>query len=184
MCNKVKVNGRSLEVVSSAKILGLNVSDDLKWNVHIAELVKKASSRLFSLKQLKRSAVAPSELILFYVTCIRSILEYACPVFHRALPSYLSDDLERLQKRAMKVIYPLLSYTAALKESGLSTLHERREVISLKTFTAIKKTNLTNFTSYFLKTPLDDIVLGTIDLSIFLSVRLNVASQFFNQPYF
>ena len=37
----VKVNGRSLELVSSAKILGLNVSDDLKWNVHIAELVKK-----------------------------------------------------------------------------------------------------------------------------------------------
>jgi len=84
-------------------------------------------------------AVAPSELILFYVTCIRSILEYACPVFHRALPSYLSDDLERLQKLAMKVIYPLLSYTAALKESGLSTLHERREVISLKTFAAIKE---------------------------------------------
>ena len=135
----VKVNGRPLEVVSSAKILGLNVSDDLKWNVHIAELVKKASSRLFSLKQLKRSAVAPSELVLFYVTCIRSILEYACPVFHRALPSYLSDDLERLQKRAMKVIYPLLSYTAALKESGLSTLHERREVISSKTFAAIKE---------------------------------------------
>ena len=60
----VKVNGRPLEIVSSAKILGLNVSDDLKWNVHIAELVKKASSRLFSLKQLKRSAVALSELIL------------------------------------------------------------------------------------------------------------------------
>ncbi|KAK2550309.1 hypothetical protein P5673_028999 [Acropora cervicornis] len=98
----VKVNGRSLEVISSAKILGLNVSGDLKWNVHIAELVKKASLRLFSFKQLKRSAVAPSELILFYVTCIRSILEYACPVFHRAVPSYLSDDLERLQKRAMK----------------------------------------------------------------------------------
>ena len=100
------MNGRPLEIVSSAKILGLNinVSDDLKWNVHIAELVKKAPSRLFSLKQLKRSAVAPRELILFYVTCIRSILEYACPVFHRALPSYLSDDLERLQKRAMKVI--------------------------------------------------------------------------------
>ena len=45
-----------------------------------------------------------------------------------------------------------------------------------------KKTNLTNFTSYFLKTPLDDIVLGTIDLSIFLSIRLNV--KFFNEPYF
>ncbi|KAK2547272.1 hypothetical protein P5673_032860 [Acropora cervicornis] len=27
----------------------------------------------------------------------------------------------------MKVIYPLLSYTAALRESGLLTLHERRK---------------------------------------------------------
>ena len=51
----------------------------------------------------------------------------------------LSDDLERLQKRAMKVIYPLISYTAALKESGLSTPNERRDVISLKTFAGIKE---------------------------------------------
>ena len=53
----VEVNGKPLEVVSSAKILGLNVSNDLKWNVHISELVKKASSRLYCLKQLKRSRV-------------------------------------------------------------------------------------------------------------------------------
>ena len=53
--------------------------------------------------------------------------------------TYLSDDLERLQKRAMKVIHPLISYTAALKESGLSTPNERREVISLKTFAGIKE---------------------------------------------
>ena len=39
----------------------------------------------------------------------------------------------------MKVIYPLLSYTAALKKSGLSTLHERKEVISSKIFAAIKE---------------------------------------------
>ena len=36
---------------------------------------------------------------------ILSILEYGSSVFHRALPSYLSEDLERLQKRAMKIIY-------------------------------------------------------------------------------
>ena len=39
----------------------------------------------------------------------RSILEYGSSVFHRALPSYLSEDQERLQKRAMKIIYPELS---------------------------------------------------------------------------
>ena len=43
----------------NAKILGLNVSDNLKWNVHIAELVKKASSCLFSLKTTQTLGCCP-----------------------------------------------------------------------------------------------------------------------------
>ena len=103
--------------------------------IHVLELVKKASCRLYFLRQLKRSQVIPAELILFYITCIRSILECACPVFHRALPGYLSEDLERLQKRALRIIYPGMSYNQALEFSGLPTLFERREEISSKLFT-------------------------------------------------
>ena len=66
------------------------------------------STRLYFVRQLKKSHVATRELLLFYITCIRSILEYGSPVFHQALPSYLSEDLERLQKRAMKTF--TLSY--------------------------------------------------------------------------
>ena len=82
----VEINGKPLELVTSAKILRLNVSSDLKWNIHVNQLVKKVSSRLYCLRQLKRSAVVPKDLIIFYITCIRSLLEYACPAFHRALP--------------------------------------------------------------------------------------------------
>ena len=64
-----------------------------------------------------------TELLLFYITCIRSILEYGRPVLHRTLPSYLSEDLKRLQKRAMKIIYPKLLYAKALELSGLLTLY-------------------------------------------------------------
>ena len=78
--NPVEVNGTPLEVVYGAKIQGVNISNDLKWNGHISELVKKTSSRLYCLRQLKRSRVSLKELILFYCTCIRSLLEYACPV--------------------------------------------------------------------------------------------------------
>ena len=90
------------------------------------ELVRKVSTRLYFLRQLKRSHVATKELLLFYITCIRSTLENGSPVFHHALPSYLSEDLERLQKRAMKIIYPKLSYAKALEISGLLTLYDRR----------------------------------------------------------
>jgi len=115
--------------VTSAKLLGLNISSDLKWNVHVLEPVKKASCRLYVLTKLKRSPVMPEELMLFYITCLRSILEYACPVFHRALPGYLSEDLERLQKRALQIIYPGMSYNQALEFSGFPTLFKRREEI-------------------------------------------------------
>ena len=131
------LNGKPLEGVTSAKLLGLNIRNDLKWNVHVLELVKKASCRLIFLRQLKRSQVMPAELILFYITCIRSILEYACPVFHRALPGYLSEDLERLQKRALRIIYPGMSYNQVLEFSGLPTLFKRREEISSKLFNEV-----------------------------------------------
>ena len=73
----------------------------------------------------------------FYITCIRSILEYACPVFHGALPGYLSEYLERLQKRELRIIYPGMSYNQALEFSGLPTLFKRREVISSKLFNEV-----------------------------------------------
>ena len=124
---------RPLESVNSVKLLGLNVSSDLKWNVHVSELVRKVSTRLYFLRQLKKSHVITRELLLFYITCIRSILEYGSPVFHRAPTSYQSEDLERLD-RAMKIIYPELSYAKALELSRLLTLYDRREAISAKLF--------------------------------------------------
>ena len=78
-----------------------------------------------------------TELRLFYITGIRSILEYGSPVFYRALPRYLSEDLERLQRRAMKIIYPELPYVKALELFGVSTLYDRREASAAELFDEI-----------------------------------------------
>ena len=43
----IVVNGKPIDVVSSAKVLGVNISQNLKWNIHISEIVKKVSSRLY-----------------------------------------------------------------------------------------------------------------------------------------
>jgi hypothetical protein len=40
----VKVNDKHFEVVTSAKILGMTITDDLKWNVHVANILLKASN--------------------------------------------------------------------------------------------------------------------------------------------
>ena len=130
------LNNTSLDVVKHAKILGLNVSDNLKWNYHVEEIVKKASKRLYFLTQLKRSKVGSAKLVQFYKSCIRSLVEYAC---HDSLPGYLSNDLERIQRLAMHIIYPSKSYEQAISTAGLVSLFQRRQQITDKLFQQISK---------------------------------------------
>ena len=37
------INGQELEVVQNAKLLGVTVTNNLSWNLHINETIKKAS---------------------------------------------------------------------------------------------------------------------------------------------
>ena len=34
----IVINGKEIEVVSTVKLLGLNISSDLRWNCHVAEI--------------------------------------------------------------------------------------------------------------------------------------------------
>ena len=113
----ILINGDALELVENVKLLGLHISSNLTWNIHINELVKKAFKRLYFLIQLKRAKVArTTDLGLFYSSCIRSIMDshYAVPIFQYSLPKYLMLELEHVQKRAMSIICPGLSYNEAL----------------------------------------------------------------------
>ena len=78
--NPIKLNGKPLEEVTSAKLLDLNISSDLKWNVHVLELVKKASCRLYFLRQLKRSQVTPEELPRYVIQSGPRSFRFANPL--------------------------------------------------------------------------------------------------------
>ena len=92
------INTAPLEVVPHAKILCLNVSDNLKWNYHVSELVKKSSKRLYFLTQLKRAKVGCLELVQFFKSCIRSLIEYACPVYHDMISLHIFRVISKLFK--------------------------------------------------------------------------------------
>ena len=47
------VGGSVIERVVTYKLLGVYISDDLSWNVHIEHIVKKANKRLYALRALK-----------------------------------------------------------------------------------------------------------------------------------
>ena len=58
-------NDKQIYVVSHPKILGVNVSSNLRWNHHIAKVVKKSRKRLFFFPQLKCAGLGPNELLQF-----------------------------------------------------------------------------------------------------------------------
>ncbi|XP_078361380.1 uncharacterized protein LOC144645704, partial [Oculina patagonica] len=121
--------------------------NDLKWNDHIEIITSKAAKRLYLLRQLKRAAVSSNDLVLFYCSVIRSVLEYSCQLFHSSLPGYLSEELERIQRRAMRIIFPNSGYRKALEEAGIPTLAGRRDWLSKSLFNDIatsKKHKLVN----------------------------------------
>ena len=121
------INGNTIDIVKSVKLLGVTLQDNLKWNQHVDVIIKKASKRLYFLSQLKRAKIHPKDLVKFYITCIRSILTYACQVFHFSLPDYLCTALEQIQKRALRIIYGYdTPYNDALEESGLLKLADYR----------------------------------------------------------
>ena len=57
------------------KGLSVNISEDIKWNINISEIVKT----LFSSTAETSENVPAKDLITFYTTCMRPVAEYACP---------------------------------------------------------------------------------------------------------
>ena len=107
-------------------MLGVTIASTLQWNCHISNLLKKANKQMFFLILLKSARVPARDIIGFYITCIRPVLEYCAPLYHHALPDYLSNDIERVQKRGLSIISPGLSYLDNLSLFNLNSLKDRR----------------------------------------------------------
>ncbi len=64
---------------------------------------------------------------MVYTTIIRHVLKYACQVWHYDIQKYLSEDIEKIQKRALKIILPSQKYDEALITTDIMPLRDRRE---------------------------------------------------------
>ena len=119
------IDGKPLERLSVFKVLGITLNDQLKWNNHVEVMVKKASKRLYILRVLRRSGVPACDLLTIYYAIIRSVLEYACAVWHTNLPSYLTRMIEMVQKRALRILYPGTHYCDALQAAHCHRLDDK-----------------------------------------------------------
>ena len=58
----LKITSCQIERVNHVRILALTISNDLKWNQHVANIVKKANKRIYFIIQLKRAHVSKADI--------------------------------------------------------------------------------------------------------------------------
>ena len=107
------------------------ISDDLNGNAHVEFVIAKAAKRSFALRLLKCAGVMPKDILKVYLSNVRSVLEYGAKVW-QDIPAYLSDAIESIQRRALRIIFPNSSYQQVLELTNLSTLANRRILLCKK----------------------------------------------------
>ena len=127
------IEGTPVEVVDLVKILGLTIQNDMKWHKHIHNIITKAGKRLYMLRLLKRAKAYQNTMKIVFTAIIRPVLEYAVQVWHYNIRNSISDEIESLQKRALRIILPN-HYAEALNQLDLETLQNHRENLSTKFF--------------------------------------------------
>ena len=97
------------------KLLGVVISCDLTWDAYVSYILSKCAERIYCIWNLSVLRMECRHAILFIfivqLSLVRSVLEYACAVWHPGLSNKLSKDIEHVQKRCLKIIYSKLSYS-------------------------------------------------------------------------
>ena len=114
---RLEMEGQILETVPETKLLGTVVTSDLKWNRNTSFIVKKANKRLELLRKISNFGADLDDMKNIYILYIRSLVEQSCTVWHSALTKENSQDLERIQKTSLKIIFKenYKTYEHALK---------------------------------------------------------------------
>ena len=87
------ISGFPVEVVSTFKLLDVMLSNDLTWRVHVDYVLKKANSRVYALRKLRRAGLNKSDLTNVYYSLVRICSKYASPSW-ASLSATLSEDIE------------------------------------------------------------------------------------------
>ena len=95
----IMINDEPINRIKKMKLLGVFIQDDLQWTEHINYIQSKASSKLYYIINLRRAGVNQDDLIKIYTATIRSVLEYACPLWHGGINDMQSKKLEYIQER-------------------------------------------------------------------------------------
>ena len=95
------LNGVALDSVTSTKYLGITITQDLKWNQHIAGICQKANNTFaFLRRNLKINS--PAIKTLAYKALVRPLMEYSCAVWDPSAQRCI-DQLEMVRRHVRQI---------------------------------------------------------------------------------
>ena len=136
-----EIENKITERVNSYKVLGLWIDDNLKWDTNTEKIIKKAAKRLFLLKIIKSYGASTDDMKRFYVAVIRPTLEYGAQVWNGGITKDQSNEIERIQKRALKIIYKEDDYDKVLRIAKIESLEKRRDRMCIELIKEMSKPN-------------------------------------------
>lgn len=116
--------------VKEIKYLGVILNNSLNWNSHVNHICSLAARRLYPLRILR--PILPKQfLINIYFLLVRSIFDYASPVFCKLNQSNITQ-MNRIQNRFHRIICCFDSNC-----TFLPPLCDRRKSLAISLFTTI-----------------------------------------------
>jgi hypothetical protein len=131
------IEGHCIDRTESFKLLGVIITSNLNWEAHVSAIHAKACKRLHFLKLLKRSSLSSHDLLQYYKTVVRSVIEYACPVWQSSLTIEQRDRLESVQRRAIRIISGSSDYELYCTIYGIEPLSVRLNELTKSMFNRI-----------------------------------------------
>ena len=131
----LQFDGLFIDRVNEHKHLGLILTSSLDFNAQVNNICLRANRKLSVLRSV--NILNRKTLDVLYKLTVRSVIDYALPVFYKSLTQTQISRLENTQYKAGKIVTGALHLTSKHKlnsELGWETLMDRGDILSLNIY--------------------------------------------------
>ena len=136
---QVFFNNEPIKRVTQHKHLGIILTSNLNFDTHVHSVCLRTNAKLAVLRSVK--GLQRKTLDILYKITVRSIIDYAMPVYFGTLNESSKQRLSQIQYRAAKIVTGALHWSSAIKlniDLGWESLEKRFEFLGLTLFHKIR----------------------------------------------
>ena len=106
---QLAINNFSFKYSPTPKLLGVFLDEKIKFDKHINHIERKSNGAMQTIREIKGIAkISRTKLLRIHNSLVRSIVEYACPVWQITTPDNMKK-LEAIQRKGLSLCLGLPS---------------------------------------------------------------------------